>query len=145
MYIRDTFGLQAISLPGSAPRWSPTRQLRRLIGATLLAISCCALPITARAQTPDSIPASSAPGLPTNQVRGESYSVSGMVIDAATGEPIRKALVQLQTTQQRTTFTDGDGRFQFDGIPAGQVSLTAQKPGYFGEQESGSVHFLAPS
>ena len=58
-----------------------------------------------------------------------------MVIDAATGEPIRKALVQLQTTQQRTTFTDGDGRFQFDGIPAGQVSLTAQKPGYFGEQE----------
>ena len=133
MYTRDTFKLRAIVR--CALRLSLTRQLRGLIGAALLAISCWALPITARAQTPDTVPASSAAGVSTNQVRGEGYAVSGMVLDAATGEPIRKALVQLQSTQPRTTFTDGDGRFQFEGIPAGQVSLAAQKPGYFGEQE----------
>jgi hypothetical protein len=52
-----------------------------------------------------------------------------------TGEPIHKALVQIYAGQQRATFTDGDGHFQFDGIPAGRLTLATQKPGYFSEQE----------
>ena len=108
---------------------------RRLIPALLLTITCGALVLPARAQTGDTIQVSSLPGLPSNQAGGEKYSISGTVVDAVTGEPIRKALVQVNGPQQRNTFTDGDGRFQLEAIPAGTVSLTAQKPGYFGAHD----------
>jgi len=65
----------------------------------------------------------------------EKFTLSGTVIDAVTGEPIRKALVQMYTWQRKITFTDGDGRFQIEGVPAGSYSVTAQKPGYFNQQE----------
>jgi hypothetical protein len=107
----------------------------RLAGTLVVGILCCALALPARAQTPDTIQVWSSPGSPSNPARSEKYSVSGMVINAVSGEPIRKALVQLYSMQQRTTFSDGDGRFQFDGILAGRVSLSAQKPGFFGEHE----------
>jgi hypothetical protein len=48
---------------------------------------------------------------------------------------VRKALVQIYAGQSRMTFSDGDGRFQLEGIPAGNYSVTAQKPGYFNAQE----------
>ncbi|HEY4899300.1 MAG TPA: carboxypeptidase-like regulatory domain-containing protein [Terriglobales bacterium] len=126
MRVRKLIGPQAISLARSSPR---------LIAAILLAYFCCALQSSARAQTADTIQVWSSPAPPSNPSRGEKYTVAGTVINAVTGEPIRKALVQLRGLQQRTTFTDGDGRFQFDGISAGQVALVPQKPGYFGEQE----------
>jgi hypothetical protein len=63
------------------------------------------------------------------------FTLSGTVVDAVTGEPIRKAQVQIYTTLRRMTFSDGDGRFQLEGIPAGSYSVTAQKPGYFNQQE----------
>ena len=106
-----------------------------LMGTLVLWVLCCALLLPARAQTPDTIQVYSTPGLPTNQARSEKYTVSGTVVNAVTGEPVRKALVQLYSMQQRTAFSDGDGRFQFDGILAGRVSLSAQKPGFFGDHE----------
>ena len=33
------------------------------------------------------------------------------------------------------TFSGDDGRFQLDGVPAGSYAISAQKPGYFGQQE----------
>jgi Carboxypeptidase regulatory-like domain len=135
MRIRNSIGIQVVSLPGCASRWVRAGSLRRQIGAVLLGMFCGALLVPARAQTADTIQVSSAPASPANQAHGEKYSVSGTVINALTGEPIRRALVQVYGVQQRTSFTDGDGRFQFDGMPAGQISLNAQKPGYFGEQE----------
>src|ERR1019366_7145235 len=107
----------------------------RLAGKLMLGVLCCALVPPARAQTPDTIQVGSSPGSPSNPARSENYSVYGMVINTVTGEPIRKALVQLYSMQQRTAFSDGDGRFQFDGILAGRVSLSAQKPGFFGDHE----------
>ena len=107
----------------------------RLAGTLVVGILCCALALPARAQTPDTIQVWSSPGSPSNPARSEKYSVYGMVINTVTGESIRKALVQLYSMQQRTAFSDGDGRFQFDGILAGRVSLSAQKPGFFGEHE----------
>ncbi|HEY4960126.1 MAG TPA: carboxypeptidase-like regulatory domain-containing protein [Terriglobales bacterium] len=135
MCIRNSIGIQVVSLPGRASHWVRAGSLRAQIGAVLLGMFCGALLLPVRAQTSDAIRVSSAPGLPSNQARSEKYSVSGTVINAVTGEPIRKALVQVYGVQQRTSFTDGDGRFQFDGMPAGQISLNAQKPGYFSEQE----------
>jgi hypothetical protein len=91
--------------------------------------------VPAFAQAPETIQVYSAPSASLAQANVERFTVTGTVIDAVTGDPIRKALVQINGPQQRATFTDGDGRFQFEGIPAGIVPVSAQKPGYLGEQE----------
>lgn len=87
------------------------------------------------AQTGDTIQVFSSPAASPHTASTEKFPVAGTVIDAVTGEPIRKALVQINAQQRRATFTDGDGRFAFESVPAGVVSFIAQKPGYFGEQE----------
>ena len=135
MHIRYPVDIRPVSATVCARRCAYGRNPRPLTGLFLLAITCSTCLLPAFGQTADSIQVSPAPASPSSQVRGGKYSVSGTVINAVTGEPIRKALVQLHGVQQRASFTDGDGRFQFDGMPVGVVSLTAQKPGYFGEQE----------
>ncbi len=74
---------------------------------------------------------------------GPKHTVTGTVSNAITGEPIRKALVQLGGLTQTSGLTGSDGRFRFDEIPEGQVYLLAQKPGYFDqrslEQSQGMV------
>lgn len=59
------------------------------------------------------------------------FSVSGSVVNSVTGEPIRRALVQLQAMPARSSFTDGDGHFEIDGLIAGRFAISAQKPGYY--------------
>ena len=60
----------------------------------------------------------------------ETFILSGTVVNSVTGEPIPRALVRTNGMVQRTAFTDGEGHFQIDGLPAMQVSVIAQKPGY---------------
>jgi protocatechuate 3,4-dioxygenase beta subunit len=61
--------------------------------------------------------------------------ISGIVVDAASGDPVRKAVVTVtwQGTPRSwaTTRTDGSGRFVFEGLPAGKYDLRATK-GAFG-------------
>jgi hypothetical protein len=88
-------------------------------------------------QNTETVFSSSSPAPAPTASRLEKFSVSGTVVDAVTGNPIRKALVELNGMQQRrTAFTDGDGRFQFEGVAAGTVAFMVQKPGYFGELET---------
>ncbi len=56
-------------------------------------------------------------------------------MNSVTGESIGHALVRLAGSSQRTVFADGEGHFQIDGLPAGMVNVSAQKPGYFSPQE----------
>ena len=70
---------------------------------------------------------------------GQKFNVTGMVVNAATGEPVPRALVTLQSSPQRSAFTDSNGSFSIEGVPAGRYPVHAQKPGYFGSQESGAV------
>lgn len=77
---------------------------------------------------------SSAP-VASSQGSAERYTINGTVVDAVTGEPVRKALVQIYANQRRMIFTDSDGRFQLEGIAAGSYTVMAQKPGYFNDQE----------
>lgn len=58
----------------------------------------------------------------------QRYTVTGTVVDSATNEPIRRALVALGGS---LVFTGADGRFQAENVPAGPVQIAAQKPGYF--------------
>ncbi len=56
----------------------------------------------------------------------------GTVVNSVTGEPVRRALVRINGVgEQRSGFTGSDGRFEIDGVAAGQLVVTAQKPGFF--------------
>ena len=65
------------------------------------------------------------------------------MVNAATGEAIPRALVTLQGSPTHNAFTDTNGSFSIEAVPAGQHVITAQKPGYFGSNET-SGSFRAP-
>ncbi len=77
----------------------------------------------------------SGPVTPTDKNR---YTVTGNVSNSVTGEPVRRALVHIG---QFAVFTGADGGFQIDGVPGGQYSANAQRPGFFDPGQAG----LSPS
>ena len=58
------------------------------------------------------------------------YSVRGTVLDSVSGQPLGRALIELN--QDFATLTGGDGQFSFDNVPSGSYMVTVAKPGYFG-------------
>ena len=77
------------------------------------------------------------PKLPAQATSGsqQTYSVSGSVVNSATGEGVPRAMVRTNGSVQRNMFSDSDGHFQFDRLPPGQITVTAQKPGFFSDQD----------
>jgi hypothetical protein len=74
-----------------------------------------------------------------------TYTLRGTVVNSVTGEAIPGALVQLYSESQRSLLTGSDGRFLFERVPAGQVNVTAQKPGFFASNSlSASTPKLPP-
>jgi hypothetical protein len=57
------------------------------------------------------------------------------VINAATGDPVSRALVQMQAATGRAQFAGADGTFVFKKLARGRYNLTASKPGFFSEQQ----------
>jgi len=104
---------------------------RVLKSLLLLCLFAVRLPVPCPAQL-------AAPGSASNPE--ERFTLNGIVVNSATGEPIARALVRLSGMVQRTAFSDGDGRFQIDALPAGQADIVAQKPGYFSRQELEGGH-----
>ncbi|MBA3914834.1 MAG: carboxypeptidase regulatory-like domain-containing protein [Acidobacteriales bacterium] len=74
--------------------------------------------------------AQQAPDVPAN-----TGVVTGSVVDAVTGEPIPRALVQLSSDAAYSVLTDAEGKFEFRGVSASQSALTARKPGYFSSDD----------
>jgi carboxypeptidase family protein len=62
---------------------------------------------------------------------GPRFTVSGVVVNSLTSEPLPHALVQSTGAEQKVAFTGQDGRFQLEGVPQGTVFFLAQKPGFF--------------
>jgi 5-hydroxyisourate hydrolase-like protein (transthyretin family) len=64
----------------------------------------------------------------------QGYRVSGTVVNANTGEPVRGAAVALLTVEDShivaSTESGDDGRFQMDSLAAAKYQLTASKRGY---------------
>jgi Carboxypeptidase regulatory-like domain len=60
-----------------------------------------------------------------------NFTVSGVVVNSMTGEPLPHALVQSTGAEQKMAFTGQDGRFEMEGVPQGTVIFLAQKPGFF--------------
>ena len=59
---------------------------------------------------------------------GKTGSISGVVTDKATGEPVRAAGVQLNTGEKATT--GNDGYYEFPELSAGEYTLQVTKTGY---------------
>ncbi|HEY6991578.1 MAG TPA: carboxypeptidase-like regulatory domain-containing protein [Bryobacteraceae bacterium] len=59
-----------------------------------------------------------------------TFTVSGVVVNSVTNEPIPRALVQSTGAEQKVVFSGQDGRFQMDGVPQGTVYIIPQKPGF---------------
>ena len=55
-------------------------------------------------------------------------SLSGVVVNSITGQPISRALVQVG---EHAALTDHDGRFEFENVTEGAGAPTVSKPGYF--------------
>src|SRR5512133_2919633 len=64
-----------------------------------------------------------------------TITLTGVVVNSVTGEPISRALIQMQGMASRVALTDSDGKFQFENLPETQAMLTAHKPGYFSDME----------
>jgi hypothetical protein len=59
--------------------------------------------------------------------------VQGVVLNAATGQPLPRVLVKVEDTG---ALTDGEGRFEIPGVPVGLQTITATKPGFRGQGSS---------
>lgn len=56
--------------------------------------------------------------------------VHGMVKNAATGEPLPRALVRIEGDAVSGALTDGEGRFEISGVPVGPQAFQVMKPGF---------------
>ena len=64
-----------------------------------------------------------------------TFTLGGTVVNSVTGEPIRRALVELFMTPEQAALTDADGKFEFHSLPHGQTNIAARKPGFLSQQE----------
>ena len=89
-----------------------------------------------RAQT-ESAEGTGAPDLSASaKPEDNACRLSGTVVNSVTGEPIRRAAVELLRPANngqvgRATLTDNAGHFEFDGLPEGRAFLSVTKPGFF--------------
>lgn len=63
--------------------------------------------------------------------QGARHTLTGVVCDASTGEPIAYALVALSAEGRKdvVTYTDDDGRFTFQSVLAGRYRLQVRYTG----------------
>jgi Carboxypeptidase regulatory-like domain len=83
-----------------------------------------------QAQEPAQVSDSSANSKPADN----TLSVTGMVVNSLTGEPVRGAVVAINTAQisrqiALSTLSDNSGHFQFNGLTEGRAFISAIKPG----------------
>ena len=69
---------------------------------------------------------------PRGPMKTGTGSISGRVLSAETGAPLRRAQVRIMAPEAgaRTALTDTDGRYEFKELPAGRFTLNASKSGY---------------
>lgn len=60
-------------------------------------------------------------------------TVHGVVLNGASGEPLPRALVKVDSGDAIGALTDGEGRFEIAGVPAGIETFEVVKPGFGGK------------
>jgi hypothetical protein len=75
---------------------------------------------------------------PQQQSAPALASLHGVVRNAASGEPLPRALVSVEGDASTGALTDGDGKFEIPNLPAGPVIVSVRKPGFFDAPSSES-------
>src|SRR5688500_13163381 len=72
------------------------------------------------------------PGMPPRPLKSGTGRISGRVLSAETGAPLRRAQVRIlgPDVGAKAAMTDAEGRYEFRELPAGRFNLTASKSGY---------------
>jgi carboxypeptidase family protein len=111
-----------------------TSLLRSIFGAAILAVALGII-VSGQAITPGQVvPDSSRQVTPTRDrqktIKGTA-TLKGYVVDAATGQPLRRVNVNAFGESGRGgAMTDGEGRFEIRDLAAGKYSVGAQRAGY---------------
>ncbi len=66
-------------------------------------------------------------------------SVSGTVVNSASVEPVKGALVEVFAPERKSALTGADGHFQLDGLNGGLVTLSVRRPGFAQLQQNVKV------
>jgi hypothetical protein len=73
----------------------------------------------------------------------DGYRVAGIVVNAASGQPIGRASLNLtpieRDEQPLSTISGDDGRFAFMGLPSGKYQLAGQRRGFLAGNSSGAI------
>lgn len=64
----------------------------------------------------------------------QKCNITGTVVNSATGEPVPRAMVQMNGRDHRVAMSGNDGRFEMDDVVAGQAFIVAQRPGFSADQ-----------
>ena len=82
------------------------------------------------AQGQDPQPQETPPASPVHPPNVSRTAVHGVVKNAATGEPLPRALVRIEGDAVAGALTDGDGRFEIPAVPTGPQIFQIIKPGF---------------
>src|SRR5580765_4030241 len=99
-------------------------------------LGLCLAAIPGLAQETGGQPATTQDQTADSRTDGNSYSLLGTVINALTGEPVRRAAVQISGQNGNIALTDAGGSFALEGLAEGNVFLTAMKPGFYDDETS---------
>jgi hypothetical protein len=66
-------------------------------------------------------------------------SLHGIVLNAATGGPVPRALVRIEGDAAAGALTDGEGRFEIPGVPVGPQAIEVLKPGFRDRPRGGAA------
>jgi hypothetical protein len=97
----------------------------------MLALCVAHLPAAAPAPAQEYIPPQPAStNAPTGQLATIHGTLHGVVLNAATGLPLARALVQVEGDANTGALTDVEGRFEIPGLPVGPQAVQVVKPGF---------------
>ncbi len=57
-------------------------------------------------------------------------TVRGVVLNDASGEPVPRALIRMTGETSAGALTDGEGRYELEGVPTGPQQISVIKPGF---------------
>ena len=107
---------------------SAEKTLRR-VGLVVFVLLLLAASLAA-AQDQDPAQQSTDTQPPAQVPSGPPMTVRGMVTNAATGDPLPRALVRIEGDADAGVLTNGDGHFEIPNVPVGPQTFRVLKPGF---------------